>query len=293
MTKYHIGINGTAACRARTRPCPLGGESGSENHFDSKESAENFYQKSLTQQHGALNTVKKAAVSEDEFLRPITIKIKDSASTVEQLSEMLKSVDRPLTEAQEKFYRDIRNGEIPEELPRTLSSEYRGSDYSLQSSMMHGSLQDCGYYGKFTKTVARSIANNVGDGVILDPMAGNGFAAKALREAGVKTIASDDNSWKISSEIENMDALDSLRKHGDKISHLLISWAPYESDIDVKLLREVRTNFPHITIINIGESYGGCTGSEEFWDEADPILEKYPVPYETTFGLHDHVTFVK
>lgn len=292
MPKYHIGINGASACRARTRPCPLGGESGSENHFSTKEAAESFYQNSLSSKHGSVTTLKKTS-SDNDLLKPIAIKIKDSASTVEKMSEMLKSIDHPLTESQEKFYRTIRNGEIPEELPRTLSAQYRGSDYSLQSSMMHSAMQDCGYYGKFTKTVARSIAHNVGDGIVLDPMAGNGFAAKALREAGVKTIASDDNSWKISSEIENMDALDSLRKHGDKISHLLISWAPYGSDIDVKLLREVRANYPHVTVINIGEGYGGCTGSEEFWDEAEPIIEKYPVPYETTFGLHDHVTFVK
>jgi hypothetical protein len=192
----------------------------------------------------------------------------------------------------EDFCSTVYSGKVPQMLPSNLV-DYGESRNSLEAMRIGHYLQSCGMYGKIMKETATDIAANVGDGVVLDPMAGNGWAAKALREAGVKTIASDDNSWKISKDVEKLDALESLKKYGNKISHLLISWAPYGSDIDVKLLREARENFPHITIINVGEGIQGCTGSPEFWDELEEVHPEHRVRYETTIGLHDHVTFGK
>lgn len=48
MTKYHINKKGVpAVCKAKTKPCPLGGE-----HFDSLEAAEISIQKELREEHG-------------------------------------------------------------------------------------------------------------------------------------------------------------------------------------------------------------------------------------------------
>lgn len=290
MPKYHIGSNGPAQCRARIRPCPLGGESGSENHFDSLEEAEDFHQSSLQKEHGLINSTKKST-PDDELLKPISVLIKPTAPSVEQFVSMIESINAKCSPEVRDFYDDVRNGRIPEEVPQP------GNEFdpmtTMQHSFLHSAIQECGFYGKFTKTVCADIAENVGEGVILDPMAGNGWAAKGLREAGVKTIASDDNSWRLSNQIEKLDALESLKKYGDQISHVLISWAPMDGEIDAKILREVRKNYPHVTIINIGEGSGGCTGSDEFWREANIVPPKKPVRYRTIRGLHDHITFVK
>ncbi len=50
MAKYHIKLDGTVgACRARTRPCPLGGES---EHYPTKEAAQEAAQKKMESQYG-------------------------------------------------------------------------------------------------------------------------------------------------------------------------------------------------------------------------------------------------
>ena len=52
MAKYHINKNGeVSACRARTRPCPLGGDN---EHFDSKNEAMKFVEKKNKEKFGVL-----------------------------------------------------------------------------------------------------------------------------------------------------------------------------------------------------------------------------------------------
>ena len=94
--------------------------------------------------------------------------------------------------------------------------------------------------------------------------------------------------------------MESLKKHGNELTHLVMSWTPPYSTLDKKLYDVVRKDFPHITIINIGEDAGGCTGSEEFWDDIRDDSKKNTVEieynncgYKTLFGVHDFVTFVK
>lgn len=291
MPKYHIGSNGPSACRARVRACPLGGESGNENHFSTKAEAEVHHQKSLSDEHGLLKTSKRVSEDPDnQLLAPISIAIPPKAQPVLDFLKTLENQD--FAWGMESFCNTVYSGEVPETLPADLS-DYGDVRNSFESMRISHWLQSCGMYGKVMKDTASDLSEIIGDGVVLDPMAGNGWAAKALREAGVKTIASDDDSWNISKDIEKLDAMESLKKYGNKISHLLISWAPYGSDIDVKLLREARENFPHITIINIGEGEQGCTGSPDFWNEVEEIDPSKRVRYQTTIGLHDHITFGK
>lgn len=293
MPKYHIGSNGPSACRARVRACPFGGASGNENHFDTKSEAEEYYQKSLSEEHGLLKSSKRVSEDSDkELLAPIEISIPKKAVPFEQYITIFQQAGERIPASIKDFCQKIYEGEVPKNIPSEIAG-YGSSSLSISTMQVGHWIQSCGMYGKITKETASDLSEIIGDGIVLDPMAGNGWAAKALREAGVKTIASDDDSWNISKDIEKLDAMESLKKYGNKISHLLISWAPYGSDIDVKLLKEVRDNFPHITIINVGEGEQGCTGSPEFWDEIEEINPGKRVRYETTFGLHDHITFGK
>ena len=59
MAKYHISKNGKPSiCRA-TKKCPLGGESGSENHFSSKSEAQAFIDKKNEGDFGVIPGIKE------------------------------------------------------------------------------------------------------------------------------------------------------------------------------------------------------------------------------------------
>lgn len=49
--KYHLGENGPAPCTASKRSCPVGGP---EEHYGTREEAEDFYSRRLTGEHGLL-----------------------------------------------------------------------------------------------------------------------------------------------------------------------------------------------------------------------------------------------
>lgn len=225
------------------------------------------------------------------------LNISPNGSTVDKLQSLkdyMTAFNRepnpePLAEAL-AFYETVLNGQIPEEFPQSLSNSRDFSIYTLASGL-HTRLNDEGYFARITKHTARDLAEVIGEGVVLDPMAGKGFGVKALREAGVKTIGSDDNSWSISNGIEKLDALDSLCKYGDSIDYLLVSWAPWGSEIDYELLMMARELYPQITIINIGE-YNGCTGSKRFWNAAKTVSTR-EIHYRNVYNIKDFVEFVK
>lgn len=190
-----------------------------------------------------------------------------------------------------EYYATVRKGEIPERLPERVR---KGQEYNFQNAvaaqMLHHYLQKAGCYSKITKYMARDLKLMLPrHSVVLDPMTGNGLMVKALREAGLMSIGTDNNSWHNTQSFEPIDALDSLKRYGDRITHLLISWASPESDIDFRLLEEVRKYYEHIQIIVIGE-INGCTGSEKFWEAAEvwDDLEGY----ETTENLFDRLYFI-
>lgn len=55
MSKFHINKNGVPApCKAQNGKCPLGGETGSENHYDSQEEAQKAADEINERQHGLL-----------------------------------------------------------------------------------------------------------------------------------------------------------------------------------------------------------------------------------------------
>jgi len=215
----------------------------------------------------------------DPLLAPVAVHVNETVPTADD------AVFSTFSAEVRSFCSAVRNGEIPERIPP------EAEELTLPFLFLHHWLMRCCYYGSITKETAHDIALNVGDGVVLDPLAGSGYGVKALREAGVRTIGSDINSS--NPAIEKLDAVESLKKYGSQITHLLISWAPHGSDIDHQLLREVRANFPHVTIINIGEGEEGCTGSEQFWYEAETMEPQYLVRYRCRANLFDGVTFMK
>ena len=290
--KYHMTEDGPKLCRADEKPCPIGGG----EHFESKQAANSAFEKQN------IDKLLVYSSRKDKFLKPLEIKPLENID--EKVEELRKSItmfpDNNIRESQlseiTNLYRTVMNGGIPEDIPYFLTRDYAYEDYrnySTASSIIHSHLCKAGMYARVTKTFAKDLAENIKDGIVLDPMAGRGFLVKALREENVKSIGTDDNSWNLSKDIEKIDVFESIEKYGDKVSHIVLAWAPYESDIDLKVLQMVRSRYPHITIINIGEPEGGCTGSEKFWEEAKIIQPEFEIKYDTTQGIHDSVTFIK
>lgn len=279
--KYHLTDDGPRQCDAKPGNCPKG---SNEPHFTSLRVAQETLERRLAERYGALGD---GGTDSQDLLAPVVIKpgsdreFRGSATLLERMGE-------PFDEESVTFCKTIIAGEIPEAVPGVVEGRF-----GTAVSMLHSIGCEQGYYAKVTKRFARSVAAVVGDGTVLDPLAGKGFLVKALREQGIKTIGTDDDSWGLSKGLEKMDAKAALRKYGNDITHLAISWAPYGSTIDAELVDMVREDFPHVTIINIGEWTGGCTGSEKFWDkveygEVDPDNPAYPkLDYPHWGGLHD------
>lgn len=196
------------------------------------------------------------------------------------------------------------SGEIPVKTPSCIVS-HPNDDF--RANVFHQMGQKAGYFAKITKTVASRIADYIGpDSVVLDPLAGLGYFTKALREQGIATIGTDlkvsYHSEKSSDEIEKLDAISSLMKYGDKITHVIISWAPpsnYKYDeiddsnsIDSQIIQYVIHNLPNVSIIHVGEGYGGCTGSDEALDMLNQVFDAVEdnFGYSSVSGIYDRLT---
>lgn len=306
--KYHFNKESgrTGKCTAKIK-CRLG--LSQEEHYLTREEASKAYEDSMSSYN--LSTLQKNVENIDSgYLDDVTISPNKKAEEVfedfEKMSKFL-SFGREINsfnDVEKKFIEDFSNGNIPDEVPARFAY-----DTSMLGMTVHIYCQDAGYFAKITKQFSKNLKeklkNDLGgsEPVILDPMAGKGYFVKAMREEGVKTIGSDDKSWgnvQTDDGIENLDAVKSLKKYGQGISHLVMSWAPMDGKVDKEMYDLVKNDYPHITIVNIGEDQGGCTGSEVFWNQLEEDVSEGVVEreydncgYRTFQGLHDNVSFIK
>ncbi len=131
---------------------------------------------------------------------------------------------------------------------------------------------------------------------VVDPMAGSGWWAYLLGEAGVDVAASDlylpgtdDNHWHRDVEpwvpITALDGVEAVRQHGAGRS-LLLAWPPYDSPAGADILDA----FQGDRVVFIGEGEGGCTGDDRLFALLDAdwveVAAHRPVQW---YGIHDHV----
>lgn len=282
---YHLTAIGPKRCYAQPGNCPITRNTGP--HYKTLQEAQVAFEKRMKSQCGGTSCKTMSRPKNNDLIEPVIITpASDKLEYLNDIKSTLESLGESLDVESEEYYVKIINGEIPNELPKQMQENY------AVSTMTHSLLCETGYYAKVTRKFAKSLAEVVGNGILLDPMAGKGYLVKALRDEGVKTIGTDDNSWQLSQGLEQMDAQDALRKYGNSITHLAIVWAPYDNTIDAKLVQMVKDDYPHVTIVNVGEPYGGCTGSDRFWDEV-VIDPNQPLSYETSIHLSDEALIVK
>ena len=133
-------------------------------------------------------------------------------------------------------------------------------------------------------------------GGLVDPMAGTGYWAYLLNQAGVDVVSYDlepgSNAWhgdkQLFTEITALDGALAVAMHRNRT--LFMSWPPYSEDVGARILNAYRGR----RVIFIGEGHGGCTGDDDLYETLErhwtEVAEHIPVQW---FGVHDHVYVYK
>lgn len=97
----------------------------------------------------------------------------------------------------------------------------------------------------------------------LEVMAGTGVLTKALRNAGVDVVATDDMSWEIKhkfvDDIQKYDARHATHVYKDR-DILIMCWPPYKEGVAYHCLQRWKDK----PVIYIGEQSWGCTADMNF-----------------------------
>lgn len=89
MTKFHINKHGAPApCKAQKGKCPLGGDSGKENHFDNKEEAQNYADKINEAEYNLMPGVSDET-NQEKKLTPAQTAAKEKKEQKERLTKRL------------------------------------------------------------------------------------------------------------------------------------------------------------------------------------------------------------
>lgn len=152
-------------------------------------------------------------------------------------------------------------------------------------------------YGFFLvcKESIEALKSYIGNRKVLEVMGGTGYLSRCLSDAGVNIICSDTNEWKNTGDfvrswkevswynVEEAEAMTALYNHRD-VDVVLVSWPPYCDDTDVSILYCCEQHGK--TLIYIGESEGGCTGSDEFFDTACTLQKENKVKTNMGYFLN-------
>lgn len=198
--------------------------------------------------------------------------------------------DRTLMEM-DQFFRDVKNRKIPDGPPNT----YMSGDYMLHSRGREFCTER-GMWAIVYRTWTDQLAEWIGDRKVLEIMAGYGWLARALADAGVSVIASDNGSWnniphrrirKPLYDIHEIDAIDAIHKFDYDV--VICSWPPYGDDEIVRVANELYYMYQDKDFVYIGESWGGCNAPQVFFSMFMPYDEQPVDKFMNWNGIHDEV----
>jgi 16S rRNA G1207 methylase RsmC len=126
-----------------------------------------------------------------------------------------------------------------------------------------------------------ALAKYIGDRSCLEVMCGTGALSASLKAKNTNIIATDSFSWETENtgwnkdtrwcEIKEMDAVEAVKRYGADTEFIIMSWPPYNDDTAYKVLIQMREVNPDCRLIYIGESEGGCTANDNFFENAVEI----------------------
>lgn len=132
---------------------------------------------------------------------------------------------------------------------------------------------------------------------VIDPLAGTGYWAFLLMQAGADVLAFDSAPPDATKNhyhpqgvtytfVEKGDAVASVARFGEGRT-LLLSWPPYSEPLGF----DVISAFAGDRIVYIGEGEGGCCGDDDMFALLDrewtQVAQRRPVQFA---GMHDYVT---
>ena len=156
-------------------------------------------------------------------------------------------------------------------------------------------------YPIITKRLCKSLAEFIGNRKVLEVMSGKGALAKGLIDEGVNIKPTDNFSWEVPgffnnlwTDIEDINALDAIKKYAKDYDILLASWMPYNDPIAYDILLEMRKQNPNMIMLYIGEDWGGCCACDDFFEEAvfieDEMIESINDGiFKSHFGIYDEI----
>lgn len=182
---------------------------------------------------------------------------------------------------QDTIFKQV-NQQYPQGDPRgdQLWNKYSAALPKLDKSMRNfrDYLEDTyGMWSYVNAPFAKALADYLNGAPVLEIMAGNGYISKGLRNnnANQRIYTTDSQAWTRENEtgkhpvttIEKLDAISAIKKYGDQVDYVIMSWAPDKEEVDWDVLQLLRHDYPDVKFLVIGEQ-DGATNSKKFWQEA-------------------------
>lgn len=190
---------------------------------------------------------------------------------------------------------DVRPGDTPwDRGPQVGAPDYNDPEWWKRTKDRREMCSRYSWTITSPETVA-FVALRAGPAVI-DPMAGSGWWAHLLTEAGADVAASDllrpgtdGNHWHRHDThlpVTLAEGVAAVSEHGAGRT-LLLSWPPYNDEAGADILAA----YPGGRVIFIGEGAGGCCGDDRMFellaDGWSEVASHRPVQW---YGIHDWVT---
>ena len=200
-----------------------------------------------------------------------------------------------LEKVPESFYEEATT------TPSLLDDLTNDAKGEIVVSNFHHYTMNNGFYCKPTWEWIRPMAEHLKGKKVLDVMAGNGLVSLCLKHCGVDIDACDrdkgtKNNYSRFTCFDypispGEDFIVEQAKHAIVYDTVLLIWPPYIGDGSDKVICDnfLKSN-PDGEIIFIGENVGGCTGSDEFFENyhLEPLqgVDEYYIP---DWGIYDGI----
>ncbi len=223
----------------------------------------------------------------------------------------MKTVDYFAGVSSEDIYSEniVIEEKIHDELPKYYTGNFMDFDPGsvMKEAVLKSKFNEIGMFCFVAWNWVEPLSKWLGERKCLEVMAGRGWLSKGLREKGVDVIATDNFSWhkmpnynkwnNLVTEVENLDAIESVKKYGKDIDILIMTWA-YMDDVAYQVIKELHKVNPKALVIFCGEGKGGCTANNSFYDHFKDVVDtdfenKVASQYKTWYGLHDRLTLGK
>lgn len=224
------------------------------------------------------------------------------------------SNDRIINEMVE-IKNQLLNKEIPERYPDEITDSY--CDFSITQSLIENNMErfqliSISSFVLISKSWIRPLSKWIGKRRCLEIMAGTGMLSKALKDENIDIIATDNYTWGketagdvfsewftkpyLWTEVEKLDAISAIKKYGKQVDIVICSW-PYMDDNLYDALIKLRKINPKAILLYIGEDWGGCTASDNFFETAtyidDKEIYKINKKFQSWAYIHDRIKLYK